>query len=175
MLSQSLTLSRLVISGKLTLPTIELVHLFLMSRKSHGMRGSNFRDLRFTQRRWELAMKHDFTDFEMILINHLSLLERDENDQITWRPGLGLSIAKINSLLSFGTNADDSEEVTNCYVWVVVGTVGSPMVQNEAPQFASALKSRTLERYPMTRDWATLEHYLRHVYWDKVLAVNWCN
>ena len=87
-------------------------------------------------------MKHDFTDFEMILINHLSLLERDENDQITWRPGLGLSTAKINTLLSFETNADS--EVTNCYVWVVVGAVGSPMVQNEAPQLASALKSRTL-------------------------------
>lgn len=141
MLSQSLTLSRLAISGKLILPTIGLVDLFL--RSSHGMRESSYKDLRFTQRRWESAMKHDFTDFEMILINHLSLLERDENDQITWRPGLGLGTAKINSLLSFETNADHSE-VTNCYVWVVVGTVGSPMVQNEAPQLASALKSRTL-------------------------------
>ena len=168
---ESPTLSWLAVSGILTPPACELVHLFLQSRKSRGRLDSMVDGHHFLQQRWESGVKHTFSHFELILINHLSLLATEHNQTRVLGHDIDFWAKKLRTLLSFAPNTDP--EVINCYIWIVVGSVGSPRVQRGATDLSRILKSRILERYPVSGDWAALEPVLRQVYWDDDLAVNW--
>ena len=172
-LAESLTFSSLAKSGKLTEHTVWTMNLFLKSRKRKGTGRYHNDDLQFLRQRWESEARPSLSDFEKSLIAHLSCLDTDALPALMWRHNIDDCTSNVCGLLAFETDEDETDDIVNCYIWMVVGTVGSPRVQREAAQLCRTLKDQTLKNYPQTREWSTLEAILRKVYWDMRLAVDW--
>ena len=172
-LAESPTFSSLAKSGRFAEHTVWSMHLFLKSRKGKGMGRYSNEDLHFLRQRWESEYRPPLSDFEKNLIAHLSCLDTESLPATMWRHNIDNHTSKVSDLLALETDEDETDDIIDCYIWMVVGTVGSPRVQREAAQLCQTLKDQTLKKYPQTREWSALETILRKVYWDMRLAVDW--